>query len=157
MDDEQHDLIVGEDEEGARPKPRVVDKRFSARPASSPAPAPVPSPAPAPAPSPAAASSPAAARPPGTPEQEAEARRMAEEIAAVHSRDWVVSMAMNLVNVAGVKLESGPLEEAQLAIDALAAIVRDVGPRLGDAEVPLRGVLSQLQMAYAQVASGPSQ
>ena len=92
-----------------------------------------------------------------TPEQEAEARRMAEEVAAVHSRDWVVSTAMNLVNVAGVKLESGPLEEAQLAIDALAAIVRDVGPRLGDAEVPLRGVLSQLQMAYAQVASTPPQ
>ncbi|MBK5228481.1 MAG: hypothetical protein JJE05_08245 [Actinobacteria bacterium] len=92
-----------------------------------------------------------------TPKQEAEARRMAEEIAAVHSRDWVVSAAMNLVNVAGVKLESGPLEEAQLAIDALAALVRDVGPRLGDAEVPLRGVLSQLQMAYAQMASAPPQ
>jgi hypothetical protein len=170
MDEEQRDPNDPNGEDRARPKPRVVDKRFSARPeGAAPAkkappkavPAPEPEAAPAPTtpevtqPPPASDPSAAPERPVWTPEQEAEARRMAEEIAAVHAQDWVVSSAMNLVNVAGVKLETGPLEEAGLTIDALAALIKEVGPRLGDAEGPLRGVLSQLQLAYAQLAAAP--
>ena len=170
MDEEQRDPNDPEGEDRPRSKPRVVDKRFSARPAGTtsaekapPKAAPAPEPEATPAPpateaaEPPPASDPSAGpeRPVWTPEQEAEARRMAEEIAGVHARDWIVSSAMNLVNVAGVKLETGPLEEAQLTIDALAALIKELGPRLGDAEGPLRGVLSQLQMAYAQLAAAP--
>ena len=44
------------------------------------------------------------------------------------------------------------LDEARLAIDALAAVVGALGSRLGEAEVPLRQALNQVQMAFVQVA-----
>lgn len=182
MDTGQHDH---EEEPRERPRPRVVDKRVSARsPGEQPASETPPAGSPAPeagapsddrlsgagsgsaepearavgqeAPSPGGQSASAgAAEPVWTPEQEAEARRIAEEITRVHGRDWVVSMAMNLANVAGVKIEAGTLDEASLAIDALAGIVNQTAARLGDAEAPLRQLLSQLQMAYAQATVPP--
>jgi len=43
------------------------------------------------------------------------------------------------------------LEEAQLAIDALAAVVEGLGPRLGEHEEPLRDALAQIRLAYVQI------
>lgn len=96
--------------------------------------------------------------PPGqvwTPEQEEQARRIAEELARTPGPDLVVTFAMNFVEVASVKLEAGDLAGAQLAIDAFEGIVSKVGARLGEAEGPMRSVLAQLQMAYAQRAGVP--
>jgi len=45
------------------------------------------------------------------------------------------------------------LEEAQLAIDGLAAIVEGLGPRLGEHEEPLRDALAQIRLAYVQIKS----
>jgi len=45
------------------------------------------------------------------------------------------------------------LEEAQLAIDALAAIVEGLRPRLGEHEEPLRDALAQIRLAYVQIKS----
>jgi hypothetical protein len=90
-----------------------------------------------------------------TPEQEAEAMRVVEEIARVPAADWIADSAVRLANVAGVKLDRGELAEAQLAIDALAALLTQVGTRLGEAEAPLRQTLAQLQLAFAQSANGP--
>ncbi|MGH2779194.1 MAG: hypothetical protein ACRDJB_11185 [Actinomycetota bacterium] len=92
-----------------------------------------------------------------TPEQEEEARRMAEEMARIPSLEWVINVSVTLANAAGTKLNAGLVDDAGLAIDALAALVEKVGPHLGDAEAPLRQTLAQLQMAYAQMASGPPQ
>jgi hypothetical protein len=92
-----------------------------------------------------------------TPEQEEQAQRIAEELARTPGKDLVVTFAMNFVEVASVKLDAGDLEGAQLAIDAFSGILSAVGPRLGDAEGPMRSVLAQLQMAYAQRASAPPQ
>jgi hypothetical protein len=163
MHDDQEER---EAEQGGRPRPKVVDKRISAR-----AQAPEPSPAPAPAGAPEATAeatvgtvpeAPAdeAPRPgPGervwTPEQEAEARRMAEEIARTPSIEWVINTAATLANVAGTKLDLGAAPDAQLAIDALAGIVGSVGSRLGGAEAPLRQLLADLQLAYAESVTGP--
>jgi hypothetical protein len=173
----------GPEEEQDRPRPRVVDKRVSARGAGPPPPPspsseaapPEPSPAdagahepprpapPRPAEAPGPPQAPGAEAAPGsagrvwTPEQEEEARRLAEEIARVPSQDWVISAAMNLVNVAGVKLERGEAAEAQLAIDALAGIVESVGSRLGDVEPTFRQLLAHLQMAYAEAVASPPQ
>lgn len=159
-----------EQEQGERPRPKVVDKRISARPAAEPAPTPTAHPAPGGAPDATAEATvgtvpepPREEAPPGTgpaervwtPEQEAEARRMAEEIAATPSMEWVVNVAATLANVAGTKLDLGAAADAQLAIDALAGIVNAVGPRLGGAERPLRQLLADLQLAYAQRAAGP--
>lgn len=90
-----------------------------------------------------------------TPEQEEEARRMAEEMARIPSIEWVINVAVTLANAAGTKLNEGHWEDGGLAIDALSAIVEKVGPRLGEAEAPLRQTLAQLQMAYAQMAANP--
>jgi hypothetical protein len=80
---------------------------------------------------------------------------MAEEIARTPSIEWVINTAATLANVAGTKLDLGAAPDAQLAIDALAGIVSSVGPRLEGAEKPLRQLLADLQLAYAQRVTGP--
>ncbi|MBA3349633.1 MAG: hypothetical protein H0T12_03660 [Actinobacteria bacterium] len=91
-----------------------------------------------------------------TPEEEAEAQRIAQEIAARPSLEWVVNVAVTLANVAGTKLDQGDATDARLAIDALAGIVNGAGTSLGDAENPLRQTLAQLQLAYAQAMGPPT-
>ena len=167
-----------EEPQQERPRPKVVDKRISAQPAADdhgPAPseqaappAPQPSSPPAadasagtgsPEPDAAASSSPQErlAGDPDlwTPEQEAEARRLAQEVAQTPSLEWVVNVAVTLANVAGTKLDLGAPADAQLAIDALAALIEGLGPRLENAEAPLRQTLAQLQLAYAERAAPP--
>jgi hypothetical protein len=167
MDDERR----RDEEEQERPRPRVVDKRVSARPPGGGQP-PAPQPrAETQTPSvdvPAAGSVPAEAAPAGTeppadpaarvwtPQQEEQAQRIAEELARTPGPDLVVTFAMNFVEVASVKLEAGDLAGAQLAIDAFEGILGAVGPQLGEAEGPMRSVLAQLQMAFAGRASGPA-
>ena len=90
-----------------------------------------------------------------TPEQEAEMRAMAQQIAETPSIEWVLNTAVTLANVAGTKLDLGAVADAQLAIDALGAIVDTLGPRLGTAESPLRQTLAQLRMAYAEMVVPP--
>ncbi|HEX2058295.1 MAG TPA: hypothetical protein VHI71_07990 [Actinomycetota bacterium] len=154
-----------EEQQAERPRPKVVDRRISARSTEATEPAPAPSGA-----SDATAEDTVGtvpetpqepASPPGervwTPEQEAEARRMAEEIARTPSIEWVINTAATLANVAGTKLDLGAAADAQLAIDALAGIVNSVGPRLQGAEKPLRQLLADLQLAYAQRVAPPSQ
>jgi len=46
------------------------------------------------------------------------------------------------------------LDEAQLAIDALGALVDGLGERLAPHDETLRDALSQLRLAYVQVAGG---
>jgi hypothetical protein len=152
-----------DEEQGERPRPKVVDKRISARPAPDPAPpgapdataeatvgtvpeAPLEETAPPEAPG---------GEQVWTPEQEAEARQVADEIARTPSIEWVINVAATLANVAGAKLDRGAAADAQLAIDALAGIVNAVAPRLAGAERPLRQLLADLQLAYAQRATGP--
>ncbi|MDP9068853.1 MAG: hypothetical protein M3N53_10990 [Actinomycetota bacterium] len=155
------------DEERREPSQfRVVDKRISARtdPIGTPEPQPPDQPAPkavsreAPG-APVAAGTAEPARGPAaadeeiwTPEQEAEAQRVVQEIAQRPSVEWVINTAVTLANVAGTKLDLGQVADAQPAIDALAAIVERLGPRLVQAEQPLRQTLAQLQLAYAQRA-----
>lgn len=147
-------------------RPRVVDKRVAhggsgsaAKPPPTPeAPAADPAPAPEPSPSPAPQAPPATQEersfaPEGqvwTPEQEAEARQIAQEIAETPSLEWVVNSAVSLANIAATKLDLGQPQDAGLAIDALNGILKEVGPKLGNVEQPLRQTLAQLQMAFAE-------
>lgn len=169
MEDRERD--PSDDQDRPRPKPRVVDKRVSARGATVGPPEPRPAPPEAveevasgpgdPASGVATAqeagdaSASPSEEPLWTPEQEEQARRMMDEMAQVPSLNWVLQAAMELVNVASVKLNSGRLDEASLPIDALAGIVESVGSRLADAEAPLRQTLSQLRVAYAEMAAPP--
>jgi hypothetical protein len=151
--------------EGERPRPRVVDKRISARPEGfeeSPPPAPAEKAQPAPVseppteapPDPSPPGAPPQTPPVWTPEQEAEARRIAEEIAQTPSLEWVINTAVTLANVAATKIELGDPADAGLAIDALSALVNSLSGKLADAEAPLRQTLAQLQMAYAERSVG---
>lgn len=207
------DEELRDEEEEDRPRPRVVDKRISARagadpgppqpsapdsaglaappsapgapaapagpgaPAASGAASPAPTlgdtaaKAPSPPPSTSAPPGPAPSAPAGetsgpapgdpdgerlwTPEQEAQAREVAQQIVQTPSVQWVVEAAANLANVAGIKIDMGAPEDAQLAIDALAALLNGVGHRLQGAEQPLRQVLAQLQLAFAQQVAPP--
>ena len=163
------------EEERQEPRrPRVVDKRVSSRAVSEPPPetaAPeqagpsrsgeprVPPQATetgqAPSPGEAGPPDPRSAEPLWTPEQEEQARRVAQEIRETPSSDWILNVAVTLANVAATKLDAGSTGDAGLAIDALAGIVEAVGPRLGDAGNALRQTVAQLQMAYTQVAAPP--
>ncbi len=167
---------MGEEEEAReRSRPRVVDKRSSRTtpsPGSTPEAGEPPNPAPSapepPAehpPTPESSTQPRPQPGPGgdgpggevwTPEQEEEARRMAQEIAATPSIEWVVNTAVTLANVAATKLDLGAAPDARLAIDALAGLLKAVGDRMQQAERPLRQTLAQLQMAYADRAGDPA-
>ena len=82
-------------------------------------------------------------------------RRVAQQIAETPSLDWVVNTAVTLANVAGTKLDLGAVDDARLAVDALAALVTGLGSQLGQAEAPLRQTVAQLQMAYAEQVTPP--
>ena len=152
-------------------RPRVVDKRVAHGGSHTP-PKPNPAPQPQPTPPPAEPSVPTQPQrsdsevrpsmaPEGqvwTPEQEAEARQIAQEIAETPSLEWVVNSAVSLANIAATKLDLGQPADAGLAIDALNGILKEVGPKLGNVEQPLRQTLAQLQMAFAErVTSPPAQ
>jgi hypothetical protein len=173
------DPIVGEGIEGERPRPRVVDRRVSSRgataegaeahetsPRDAGAPATPPGPEEPTIPPPSsdeAAEEPVEPQLAGegpaqevwTPEAEAEARAIAEEIVRRPSADWVVNSAVSLANIAATKLEMGDPADAQLCIDALAGILKETGAKLGEVEQPLRQTLAQLQMAFAQRMAPP--
>lgn len=157
-----------EEDESQRPRPRVVDKRVSAGGTPPPREAPVAEPPPPAATEPAPPADddpgPAAATAPSpspqservwTPEQEEQARRIAEEIVGTPSLDWVVNTAVTLANVAATKLELGDPADASLAIDALAALVNGLDVKLGDTLAPLRSTLAQLQMSFARLVTSP--
>lgn len=162
------DNIVGEGIEGERPRPKVVDKRVSARPPQEASAAPE-----TPSEEPPAATAEQPAPPPETqerqdqhpdhgpgaqvwtPEAEAEARAIAQEIADRPGIEWVVNSAVSLANIAATKLDIGRTADAQIVIDALAGILKEVGGRLGEVEQPLRQTLAQLQMAFAGQVQPP--
>ena len=95
-----------------------------------------------------------------SPEERAQAEAMIQEmaqvqqqIAATPAAQLVANHAMGFYELAAIKLSQDPplFAEAQLAIDALSAVLDSVGPRLGDDLAPLRQGLQQLQMAFVQL------
>ena len=46
------------------------------------------------------------------------------------------------------------LDDARIAIDALAAVVEALGPRLGEAQPALRQAVEQLQLAFVEASRG---
>lgn len=93
------------------------------------------------------------------PDQEVaeELRRVRAELATASVADLVANHAIGLWQLAVLHLtpEGGApvrLDEAGLAIDAMAALVDGVGDRLGENEAPLRDAMSQLRLAFVQVS-----
>lgn len=78
-------------------------------------------------------------------------RRIAEAPAQV----VVVNHLMGLYELAAIHLSAVPpkLDDASLAIDALAALVDKLGDRLGDDIETMRDALANIQMVYVQMNS----
>lgn len=97
---------------------------------------------------------------PMSPDQEAEAQRVAaemaqvrEQLAQVPAAVVVANHAMGCYELAAIHLSSQPprLEEAQLAIDAFGSLLGAVKGRLGQDEATLDDALAQIRMAFVQV------
>ena len=89
-----------------------------------------------------------------------EVRQAQEEMEAVRQEllrapvELVISnTAMSLWELAALHLSERPphLPEAQLAIDALSALVEGLTGRLGDSERTLRDGLAEIRMAFVQI------
>jgi hypothetical protein len=79
--------------------------------------------------------------------------RMQEELAKTPVEVVVANHAFGLFELAALHLSLQPpqLDQARLAIDALAALVEGLAGRLGEHEAQLRDGLAQLRMAYVQI------
>ncbi|MDH3707539.1 MAG: hypothetical protein OES57_15840 [Acidimicrobiia bacterium] len=95
-----------------------------------------------------------------TPEQQEQARAMAAEMADVQQRiaeapaaDVIANHVMGFYELAAIHLsqDTPNFEQAQVAIDAMSAVVDGLQGRLGEAETTLRDGRSQIQMAFVQL------
>jgi hypothetical protein len=99
-----------------------------------------------------------------SPEEIAAMRELHARLQATPVEDVIANHAFGLWELALVYLgvatppddqgrQPAPnLPAAGLVIDAVAALVDGVGPRLGQHEAPLREALQQSQMIYVQIA-----
>ena len=106
---------------------------------------------------PGAAGPPPAAGPAESEAVEEELRRVRAELAHTPVGDLIANHAIGLWQLAVLHLtpeEGQPvrMDEAGLAIDAMAALVEGLGDRLGEAAEPLRDALAQLRVAFVQIS-----
>lgn len=117
-----------------------------------------------PEPAPASSASPTPSAEPSfddlTPEQQEQARAMAQEmgeaqqrIAAAPASTVVANHAMGIYELAAIHLSQQPpnLTEAAFAIDAMSKLTEGMAGRLGDAEPTLREALAQIRLAYVDI------
>jgi hypothetical protein len=85
--------------------------------------------------------------------------QLRDQLARSPAAQVVANHAFGLFELAALHLSLQPpqLEEAQLAIDALAALVEGMAGRLGEPEAQLRDGLAQLRIAYVQIKSAGQQ
>jgi hypothetical protein len=94
--------------------------------------------------------------PPGSPEGD-QAREQLDELrdrlASTPAVVVITNHAFGLFELAALhlSLEVPQLDEARLAIDALAYLVEGLGPRLGDTAGQLEEGLAQLRLAYVEI------
>ena len=95
-----------------------------------------------------------------TPEQQEQAKAMAAELAEARQRlaetpaaEVIANHVMGIYELAAIHLSNQPpgLDEAKVAIDAMAAILSSLENRLGQNEAVLKDALSQMQMAFVQI------
>jgi hypothetical protein len=91
---------------------------------------------------------------PLTPE-EAQLDELRRQLAEAPADVVIANHAYGLFELAAVYLSQQPplLPQAQLAIDAMAAIVEGLKDRLGEAEPSLRQALAQVRVAFVELNS----
>jgi hypothetical protein len=82
----------------------------------------------------------------------AEARK---RVAETPANVVVVNHVMGLYELAAIHLSANPprLDQATLAIDAVACLVDGIGPRLGEEHATLRDALANIRLAFVQIKS----
>ena len=77
-----------------------------------------------------------------------------EQLAQTPASLVVANHAIGLFQLAAIHLDTEPpnLDDARLAIDALAALVDGLPGRLGEEEATLRDALAQLRLAFVEVS-----
>lgn len=105
---------------------------------------------PGPAPGPAG---PVTADDPEVADMEARLAEVQRQLAETPAHVVVANHCIGLFQLAALHLSHQPpkLEDAQLAIDALGAVVEGLRGRLGDDEQSLDDALAQIRLAYVQV------
>lgn len=84
-----------------------------------------------------------------------ELRRLRDRLAATPADVVIANHAYGIFELAGLHLSLDPpqLDQARLCIDAFGLLVEGLGERLGEPASQLREALSQLRLAFVQVAS----
>jgi len=114
-------------------------------------------PDPQPSPEGAAAAAEAGAQGPDEEAAREQLRQLREQLANTPVADIVANHVIGLWELAVLHLSpeegtSPDLEEAQLAIDAVGAVVEGLDDRLGRHREPLREALAQLRLAFVQIS-----
>jgi hypothetical protein len=100
-----------------------------------------------------------------SPEERAQAEEFARQVDSARQHlleapagSVVGQQALQFYELAALHLSqpNPKLEDARVAIDALAAVVNGLGSRLGEAEQPLRQALNQIQLAFVEVSRSTS-
>ena len=89
----------------------------------------------------------------------AEMDEVRRQLVSVPASVVIANHAMGMYELAAIHLSSEPpaFAEAQVAIDAMAAIVEGLKGRLGENEPTLVDALAQLRMAYVQLHGAASE
>ena len=97
---------------------------------------------------------------PSDEELEAELAEVQRQIAEAPAWAVIANHTIGMFQLAGVHLSQAPpnLDEAALAIDAMAALVEGLAGRLGPEEPTLKDALAQIRLAFVQIraAAGES-
>ena len=86
-------------------------------------------------------------------EMQAQMAALRDELAKTPAAAVVANHAYGMFELAALHLSLQPpqLSEAQLAIDALTALVDGLSGRLGEHETELKPALAQLKLAFVQI------
>jgi hypothetical protein len=96
-----------------------------------------------------------------SPEERAQAEEFARQVDSARRQlldapagSVVGQQALQFYELAALHLSQPQpkLDDARVAVDAFAAVVTGLGPRLGEAEQPLRQALNQIQLAFVEVS-----
>ena len=96
---------------------------------------------------------------PSEAELEAQMEQLRQELANTPAGAVIANHCVGLFQLAALHLSLQPpkLDQAQLAIDALGALVEGLAGRLGPDEQQLRDGLSQLRLAFVQIKATTEQ
>src|SRR5437870_8562991 len=85
--------------------------------------------------------------------------QLRQQLADTPAEVVIANHAFGLFELAALHLSLHPpqLDQARVAIDALAALVEGLAGRLGEPEQQLKDALAQLRMAYVQIMGDASE